>query len=86
MFLELKRKYNRWLFKKYGFERGLFFEKLPFIWRVNPLFSPSMYAGAEGEQIAKWFVEGIEKGLKETKKTASEISEIVQKIQTRRSD
>lgn len=39
----LKKRYNLWLFKKYGFNRGLFFERIPVIYKLIPLWSPSQY-------------------------------------------
>lgn len=61
---KIKRKYNEWLFEKYGFERGAIFEKIPILYRLNKLFSPSIYGQCEGAQIAKWFAEGSEEGMK----------------------
>lgn len=49
---KLKRAYNKWLFKKYGFDRGPFFENIPVIYRIMPLFSPSVYGIYEGEKFA----------------------------------
>lgn len=60
----LKRKYNKWLFKKYGANVGLFFEKIPTIYKLCPLWSPSMYYSALGETIVDWFRGGLEKGMK----------------------
>lgn len=63
--MKLKRMYNKWLFKKYGFEREPFFEKIPTIYKVFPLFSPSLYGHFECNQVADWFREGIESGMKD---------------------
>lgn len=63
----LKKKYNRWLFKKYGFNRGLFFERIPTIYKINPLWSPSYYSHWEGVQVCDWFRQGIEEVLHERK-------------------
>ena len=62
MIEKLKLRYNRWLFNKYGFDRGMLFEKIPLIYKLNPLWSPSLYGNAESEQICKWFFQGIENG------------------------
>lgn len=56
---ELKRKYNAWLFKKYGFERGSLFENVPTIYKMNILWSPSEYARCENDEIAKCIEKGI---------------------------
>lgn len=58
----LKKSYNRWLFKKYGFERGLLFERIPIIYKIIPLWSPSLYSHWEGVQICEWFRQGMEEG------------------------
>lgn len=50
----LKMRYARFLFDKYGYGRGLFFENIPLIYRINPLFSPSCYYIVEGEQMMYW--------------------------------
>lgn len=55
-----KKAYAKKLFKKYGFDRGALFEKIPLWYRLNPLFSPSAYSACEGEQMAEWIMEGIE--------------------------
>ena len=65
MIKQLKQKYNKWLFYKFGFERGALFENIPARYKANPLFSPSIYGRYEGEQFAKWFREGVEAGMKE---------------------
>ena len=65
---ELKQKkkaYAKKLFKKYGFNRGTLFEKIPIRYKLNPLWSPSEYSACEGDQIAKWILEGIEEGKKD---------------------
>lgn len=63
---KLKQIYAKWLFDKYGFDRGPLFENIPMIYKINPLWSPSCYGNCEGEQFAEWFKEGLEKGLKNT--------------------
>lgn len=74
MIKRLKRKYNRWLFKKYGFDRGIFFEKIPAIYKLIPLWSPSLYGCCEGAQVCEWFLQGIEEGkrYKEANKCTEE--------------
>lgn len=62
MIKRLKRKYNHWLFKKYGFNRGILFEKIPTIYKLIPLWSPSLYGCCEGTQVREWFLQGIEEG------------------------
>lgn len=59
---KLKRKYNSWLFKKYGFERGPLFENVPTIYKMNALWSPSEYARCENDEISKYIEKGIDKG------------------------
>ena len=51
--------YNKWLFEKYGFDRGCFFEGIPIIFRIIPLFSPSMYAKFEGQKFSEWLKEAM---------------------------
>ena len=58
----LKKRYNLWLFKKYGFNRGPFFERIPVIYKLIPLWSPSQYGCCEGAQICDWICQGIEEG------------------------
>ena len=64
MFKKLKRIYAQWLFDKYGFERGPLFEEIPVVYKLNPLWSPSVYGACEGEEIAKAFRRGVEEGAK----------------------
>ena len=72
MIRKLKRRYNRWLFKKYGFQTGLFYEKIPVLWRWIPLFSPSLYTYSEGRQISEWISDGIQQGLETTHKNIND--------------
>ncbi len=60
----LKRKYNKWLFKKYGADVGFFFEKIPTIYKLCPLWSPSMYYSALGETFVDCFIKGLKEGMK----------------------
>lgn len=62
----LKRTYNRMLFKKYGFDRGSAFEKIPIIYKLFPLWSPSLYGLFEGAELADGFAEGMEAALRES--------------------
>lgn len=57
----LKSKYNRWLYKKYSLNIGGLFEKIPLIFKLNPLFSPSLYIN-EGTKI---FSKSFEQGFKQ---------------------
>lgn len=59
MIKQLIKKYNLWLFQKYGFNRGPLFEKIPTIYKLCPLWSPSQYGCCEGEQMLKWIWQGI---------------------------
>lgn len=52
MYKRIKRRFNLWLFQKYKS-----IGKVPFVFRVCPLFSPSMFTMGYGEQIVKWFNE-----------------------------
>lgn len=80
MLNELKHKYNKWLFDKFGFERGAFFENIPTRYKINPLFSPSIYGQYEGEQVANWFNEGVEAGMKEESVFKEQMKRIVEDI------
>lgn len=62
----IKEKYNYLLFKRYGFRRGALFENIPFALRVLPLFSPSLFAKYEGEQMVKSILDGLESASEET--------------------
>lgn len=64
MIKRLKWRYNRWLFKKYGFERGPFFERIPLIYKLSPLWSPSLYSCCEGDQICNWFRQGMKEEMR----------------------
>lgn len=56
----IKRKYNQWLFKRYGFGESL---SIPLIFKMIPLWSPSLYTYEGGKQICKWFEEGFRSAL-----------------------
>lgn len=64
MLRRIKQRYARWLFKRYGFDRGARFERIPLLYKLCPLFSPSAYGICEGEQICKWIKVGMEKAEK----------------------
>lgn len=64
MIKKLKMKYAKFLFKKYGWDTGAFFEKIPWFYKINPLFSPSVYTMLKGKQIHEWFMKGLEEGMK----------------------
>ena len=61
----IKKKYNKWLFKKYGFNRGGLFENVISKHKNNIifalLFSPSLYSYYEGQEIVKALREGLDK-------------------------
>lgn len=78
MIQQLKKKYNKWLFDKFGFEKGALFENIPARYKINPLFSPSIYGQYEGEQAANWFREGIEAGMKEEPPFKEQMKRIVE--------
>lgn len=59
MFKNLKIKYNKCLFKRYGLDK-----RIPSIFKLNPMWSPSLYHRCEGEMIVKHFCKGLEEGLK----------------------
>lgn len=59
--MNIKKIYNKWLYKKYKYNRGSLFENIPLIFRITPLFSPSLYSYYEGEEIAKAWKEGLNK-------------------------
>ena len=80
MIQQLKKKNNKWLFDKFGFERGALFENIPARYKINPLFSPSIYGRYEGEQFAKWFREGVEAGMKEQSVFKEQMKRIVEDI------
>lgn len=68
MWNRFKQKYNQFLFRRYGFDTGMFFEKIPLRYRIIPLFSPSLYVRCEGSQIAEWFKQGIDEAMKAAEK------------------
>ena len=65
MIKKIKNKYNKWLFKKYGFNRGSLFNKIPKILLMPHLFSPSLYSYYECQEMVKGLKEGLEKDINE---------------------
>lgn len=59
----LKRSYNRWLFKKYGFDAGVFFGGISKVYKWIPLWSPSLYRYYEGQQISEWLTAGVKNAV-----------------------
>lgn len=59
----LKKIYNKWLYHKYGSEGSCFFKDVPLIFKICPLFSPSVYTMCEVEEWADSFQKGFEEGL-----------------------
>ena len=64
MIKKIKKKYAKFLFKKYGWNTGGFFEKIPWIYKINPLFSPSLYRMQQGAEIHASLMKGLEEGQK----------------------
>lgn len=64
MLNKIKKKYNKWLFKKHGFNRGALFENVIFKHKNSIifvlLFSPSLYSYYEGQEMVKGLREGLE--------------------------
>lgn len=60
MIKKLKRKYAEFLFNKYGWNEG----SIPMIYKINPLYSPSLYMMCMGEQMVEWLQQGIKEAEK----------------------
>ena len=60
--MKIKKLYNKWLFEKYKYNRGALFEKIPLIFRIIPLFSPSAYCYYEGKEFFEALQNGLDKG------------------------
>ena len=75
--MSIKKLYNKWLYKKYKYNRGALFEEIPLIFRIIPLFSPSLYSYYEGEDIAKALNEGLNKEIKIDDKTIDKLREVI---------
>lgn len=71
MIKRLKKSYNLWLFKKYGFDRGMFFDKVPIVYKLIPLWSQSLYSYCEGTQIRDWFIQGLKDGVQRYEQISS---------------
>lgn len=61
----IKKLYNKWLFKKYKYNRGALFKNIPLIFRIIPLFSPSLYSYYEAEELTKALQKELAKGSDE---------------------
>lgn len=66
-----KRVYARWLFRRYGFTPGLFFEEIPVVLRLCPLFSPSCYWMEAGQDLARNFEAGFRDAMEELNRNAN---------------
>jgi len=64
----MKEKYNRWLFKKYGY-KGFLLNTIPLIYKIIPLFSLTTYIKCMGEDYNKHF----KKGFNDAKKILEEV-------------
>lgn len=60
--MKIKKIYNKWLFKRYEYNRGTSFNGIPLIFRIIPLFSPSLYSYYEAEELTKSLQKGLDKG------------------------
>ena len=77
--MKLKKLYNKWLFKKYKYNRGALFENIPLIFRITPLFSPSLFSYYEGEEIVKALNEGLNKVVEIDDETIDKLREAINK-------
>lgn len=77
--MKLKKLYNKWLFKKYKYNRGSLFENIPLILRITPLFSPSLFSYYEGEEIAKALNEGLNKEIEIDDETIDKLRKVINK-------
>ena len=77
--MKLKKLYNKWLFKKYKYNRGSLFENIPLIFRITPLFSPSLFSYYEGEEIVKALNEGLNKVVEIDDETIEKLREVINK-------
>ena len=53
---KIKKKYNKWLFQKYGYSK----DKIPAAFTHNRMFSPSLYHREAGQVIVTNFQLGLE--------------------------
>ena len=77
--MKLKKLYNKWLFKKYKYNRGSLFENIPLIFRITPLFSPSLFSYYEREEIVKALNEGLNKVVEIDDETIDKLREVINK-------
>lgn len=75
--MKIKKLYNKWLYKKYKYNRGALFEEIPLIFRIIPLFSPSLYSYYEAEEIAKALKEGLNIKVIIDDKTIDKLREVI---------
>lgn len=61
MIKNLKKKYAKWLFRKYGFSLNGSFEHIPAIYKLCPLFSPTLYSQIFIETLNDGFCQGLKK-------------------------
>jgi hypothetical protein len=66
--MNLKKKYNEWLFEKYGFDTGEEFEKIPLRYTASPLFSPSLYGMVAMKRMANSFICGFEQWINSSRR------------------
>lgn len=67
------------LFKKYKHNRGSLFENIPLIFRIIPLFSPSLFSYYEGEEIAKALNKGLNKEVEIDDETIDKLRKVINK-------
>lgn len=77
--MKLKKLYNKWLFKKYEHNRGSLFENIPLIFRITPLFSPSLFSYYEGEEIVKALNEGLNKEIEIDDEIIDKLRKVINK-------
>lgn len=58
----LKRMYNKWLYKRYGYRAN--FDLLPYLLTHNKLFSPSLYTYCWLKEVSIAISDGYKEGLK----------------------
>ena len=75
--MKIKKLYNKWLYKKYKYNRGALFEEIPLIFKIIPLFSPSLYSYYEAEETVKALKEGLNKKVIIDDKTIDKLREVI---------
>ena len=75
--MKIKKLYNKWLYKKYKYNREALFEEIPLIFRIIPLFSPSLYSYYEAKEIGKALKEGLNKKVIIDDKTIDKLREVI---------